>query len=727
MTFNSLDLAQVALKLKSVIANAKSSNLRFNMNMNIIKYGHHIIKQLAAGTVYLLVAIVALNFAVVEGNATLLWPSSGVALAFLVRFGIKYALGIFLGAFAAGVYVGNPHVISALIALGNTLEPLLAVYLLRFLPFTPTLYRTHDYLSLVLAGSIGAIASAVIGSSALILAGFLPLSEFFDVAFHWWMGDALGALLLAPFLLMVSLHSYKTVIEDKGVESLLLLALTALIAALVMTDLHSGLINGFGGTYLLIIPLTWAILRFSQSMTSIVIFEYFIIGLWGLLNQQGLFMISDVEPNLTLFWVYFVTITLVAHIIAYTVNERNTLFQAINSSKTETYVFCEGDMKFEFVNQAALENMGLSLVRALQLTPMDIKPLYSYEQFAVLLKPLVNKEVDVLNYETMLKRNDDTLYPAEITIHRINHANRACYLASVVDITERVERERHRILGNHVCDLSSQAIMITDSDNSIIRVNSVFTAITGYSEEEVLGQNPHILSSGRHDSAFYFLLWESLKQQGQWEGDIYNRRKSGELYLQSLTIKLLHDANGNITNHIAMFSDITDEHERSLKLQHLSEHDVLTGLPNRMKLKQEFEFAITSAKRHRNTLAILFFDLNDFKPINDNYGHVTGDEVLQTIADRMRETIRDTDMVARIGGDEFVVLMTDIDSDVAISTLTDKLKAEIAKPISIKGEVFTVPASCGAAEYPEQSDTLEGLLSIADGEMYKDKAAMKQP
>jgi len=694
--------------------------------MSVTRYTDVIIRQLFVAVVYYIVAVIALNFAVVEGNATILWPSSGVALAVLIRFGIRYAIGVFLGAFAAGVHVGNPHFVSALIALGNTLEPLFAVYLLRKLPFTPSLYRLHDYLSLVFAGSVGAVISALLGTSALLLAGFIPLSMFLSVAGSWWMGDALGVLLIAPFLLMISLHSYKKVIEDKAVESLLLLAVTTIVSFLVMTDWYHELISEFGGTYLLIIPLAWSVLRFSQSMTSIVIFEYFAIGVWGLLHQQGWFIGSNLEPNLSFFWVYFVIITFIAHAVAYSVNERNTLFQAINSSKTETYVFCEGAMTFEFVNQAALDNLGLSLSQALKLTPLDIKPLLSGKEFNDVMMPLIKKQADVINFETVHQRADGSMYPVEIMLQTVKHANRECYLASILDITERVEREQHRILGNTVCDLSPQAIMITDSDHLTIRVNPIFTEITGYSFEEVEGKNPRILSSGRHDNAFYQQLWDSLNTQGHWQGEIYNRRKDGTLYLQHLSIKVLHDADGNIKNHIAMFRDITDERNHSNKLKYLAEHDVLTGLPNRMKLQQEFDFALTAAIRHRNKLAVLFFDLNEFKPINDNYGHMYGDDVLQAVADRVFDSIRDSDMVARVGGDEFVVLMTDIDSDDAIQVLTTKLQDIIAEPITVKDNTFTISASFGMAEYPKHGDSLEVLLDLSDSEMYKNKAAMKK-
>ena len=695
--------------------------------MSVTRYTGAIIKQCAVAAVYFIVAIIVLNFGVVEeGHVTTIWPSSGIALAVLIRFGAKYALGVVMGGFAIGIYLDSVSLYYGLSILGNALEPLLALYLLRKLPFTPSLYRLHDYLSLVLAGSVGAVVSALLGTTGLILAGTIPVSVSLSVASHWWMGNALGVLLIAPFLLIISLHSYKKTIEGKRSEILLLLAVTTIVSFLVMTNWNHDLMREFGGTYLLIIPLAWSVLRFSQSMASIVIFEYFAIGVWGLLNQQGLFVNSSLEPNLTFFWVYFVIITFIAHAVAYSVSERNTLFQAINSSKTETYVFCEGAMTFEFVNQAALDNLGLSLSQALKLTPMDIKPLLSDKEFDGVMMPLVKKQLDVINFETVHQRADGTMYPVEVTIQSVKHANRDCYLASVVDITARVERDQHRALGNAVCDLSPQAIMITDSDNLIIRVNPVFTDITGYSFKEAEGESPHILSSGRHDDAFYRQVWGSLNTQGHWEGEIYNRRKNGELYLQRVSIKVLHEADGSIKNHIAMFRDITDERNQSKKLQYLAEHDVLTGLPNRMKLQQEFEFALRAAKRHRNKLAVLFFDLNDFKPINDGHGHMYGDDVLQAVADRVFDSIRDSDVVARIGGDEFVVLMTNIDSDDAIQLLIAKLKDVIVEPITVKEKTFTISASFGMAEYPKHGDTLDALLDVSDGEMYKDKVEMKK-
>jgi len=694
--------------------------------MNTYKYIIELLYQLSIGIVYFILALITLYFATIEGNPSLLWPSSGFALAVLIRFGAKSSVGVFLGAFTTSLYVGEPYFNVGMITLGNTIEPLLALYILKFLPFSQPFHRLSDYLSLLLAGSIGAIASASIGVSSGVITGYISTSNLFHILMHWWMGDALGILLLAPLLLMISQHSIKKILENKLIECLILIALSVVIAISIFTNVNNESFITLGGGYLLIIPLAWSALRFCQLITSFIIFQYFVIAVWGIINNQGMFIDSSMTQNLILLWVNFVAISLVSHIVSYSVNERKVLTQVINSTKTEIYIFYQDDMHFQFVNQTVLDNLGVSMLEALKLTPWDIKPLYSSQQFKELLLPLVNNEIDSLNFETVHQRQDGSIYPVEITLQSVQHANRDCYLASAVDISERVKRDCQHTLGNLFSGVSPQALVITDKDNKITRINSTFSRVTGYSENEVIGLNPRILNSGKHDKNFFQQLWYALISQGQWEGEIYNKRKSGELYLQHATIKVLHDAKGNIQNYIAMFNDITKKHDESIQQQRLSEHDELTALPNKLKLQQEFNYAKTSAKRLRNKLAILFFDLNDFKSINDHFGRMYGDRVLQIIANRMKSNIRETDLVARISGDEFIVLMTNIDTDGAIQTLINKLKTVIAEPILLDGFTFQVFTSSGEAEFPDQGVSLDDLINTADAKMYLDKAKMKQ-
>lgn len=683
------------------------------------------ILQCSIAAIYLTFAIIALEFAVIKGNATLIWPSAGIALATLIRLGTKYAWGIFLGAFAAAVYAGEVPVIWWLTALGNTLEPLLALYLLQFLPFSKNVYHNHNYLSLLLAASIGSLVSAFFGCISLILAKFIAFDQVAEIFLHWWMADTLGSLIIAPFLLLFSWSQIKSLVKKRAVEALVLISLSVLIAFIVLADWKNTQLNEISGNYLLTIPLIWSALRFGQVLSSFIIAEFFIIGVYGMLIQQGLFIDIYAEPNLISFWCYFTVISLTTMLVAYTANHKNTLHQAINNSQAETYILCEDDIHFEFVNQCALDNLRISRLSSHQLTPIDLQIFHSEQQLHQILTPLREQQVSSIDFDCYIKRPNGSLYPVEINIKQIEHSNRFCYLISAVDITDRLEKERHLRLGNYVCELSPQAILITDSNNQIIRVNQAFSDITGYKLETVIGLTPHILSSGRHDKKFYQTLWNHLSKTGSWSGEIYNRRQNGELYLQSITIKTLFNVQGKIENYIAIFTDITKEREKALNLKHLSEHDVLTGLPNKTLLVQEFNYALATSKRQNTKLGILFIDLNDFKPINDNYGHISGDSVLKILASKMQNCIRETDMVSRFGGDEFIVLVTNIDSDNACEILRKKLKEVIAEKIEIENLHLQVSASIGIATYPEHGNNLETLVKVADNAMYKDKERKK--
>jgi len=394
--------------------------------------------QLGVATIYFLLATVALEFATLKEGGTLLWPSSGFALAVLLKYGARYSIGVFLGAYAAGLYMGLAHSVSAGTGLGNMLEPLLAVYLLRFLPFSLTLHSLRDFASLVVAGSIGAVASATVGPLTLLLAGFISLADIPSTALHWWMADELGIALIAPFLLLVNAHTFLDLAKQRT-ETLALILFSLAIAFSVLTDwvvlggdsIHRG--------YLLAIPLGWSILRFSHITTAVVTFIYFVIGVAGLLLQQGIFVDAQLQTDFVLFATSFITIPIVSLALSYSINDRNILFQAINTSQTETYIFSDGDMHFTFVNDAALDNLRMTLAEVYTLRPFDIQPLYSEQQFRDSLEPLISEKQSYLKFETLHQRKDDTRYPVEVLLHRVNHAGRQCYLASIIDITERTK------------------------------------------------------------------------------------------------------------------------------------------------------------------------------------------------------------------------------------------------------------------------------------------------
>ena len=293
------------------------------------------------------------------------------------------------------------------------------------------------------------------------------------------------------------------------------------------------------------------------------------------------------------------------------------------------------------------------------------------------------------------------------------------------DIAHKKKIEDSLRVTASVFDNTLEAIIITDANNSIIDINSAFTYITGYSREEVIGHNPKLLSSGRQDKAFYKAMWQSLEQQGSWRGEIWNRRKSGEIYPEVLSISALSDHLGRVLRYVAVFSDISHFKEHEAELSRVAYYDVLTGIPNRLLLADRMKQAIFQASREQNMMAVCYLDLDGFKPINDTFGHETGDRVLIEIAKRIGDTIRGGDTVSRLGGDEFVVLLLGLDKgEECVSTL-ERLLVAIAQPINFQNSSCTVSASIGVSIYPLDDVDPDTLMRHADQAMYLSKQSGK--
>jgi diguanylate cyclase (GGDEF)-like protein/PAS domain S-box-containing protein len=222
-------------------------------------------------------------------------------------------------------------------------------------------------------------------------------------------------------------------------------------------------------------------------------------------------------------------------------------------------------------------------------------------------------------------------------------------------------------LASTVFDASPGGIMVTDPDCRIIRVNKAFCAMTGYAEEDVLGKRPAILASGMHDELFFQQMWLEISERGRWEGEIMNRHHDGHILPEYLSICCVSDEKGGVVNYVGMLMDISERLKAQERIQYLAHHDYLTELPNRALLVERAEQALILAKRYQRRLAIIFMDLDQFKPINDNYGHNVGDKVLCMVARRLQSMVRRSDTVCRQGGDEFVIIYANVTWEQAVS------------------------------------------------------------
>lgn len=324
-----------------------------------------------------------------------------------------------------------------------------------------------------------------------------------------------------------------------------------------------------------------------------------------------------------------------------------------------------------------------------------------------------------------------------------NPTEKLCGLLSFTDILSSIEYEyvnqlrvaleardlalktstEHLLLAQKVIEASLDGIIITDCRGVIQAVNPSFTTLTGYSSEEVIGKTPAVLSSGRHDKEFYKAMWDSMLLQGYWQGEVWNKRKNGEIYAEWLTITGIRNSKGTVRQFAAIFSDITDRKLKEEQIHSMAYYDELTGLANRRLLLDRLKQALANAHFHKHKMGLLFLDLDLFKRINDSLGHQAGDEVLQQIARRLEASIREGDSVARLGGDEFLVLVPEVESLHLLEVLAGRLINVLTKPLNVQQNHLVVSTSIGISVYPDDGKTPETLLKHADTAMYRAKEA----
>lgn len=293
---------------------------------------------------------------------------------------------------------------------------------------------------------------------------------------------------------------------------------------------------------------------------------------------------------------------------------------------------------------------------------------------------------------------------------------------TTTDITQEYLLNEQNRLAKKVFEHASEAIVITNAENKIVDINPAFTQTTGYTRDEVLGQNPSLLSSGKHPHEFYKNIWRTLQDKGFWQGEIWNKRKSGEVFPEWMTISEIRNKVGQVEHYIALYIDITERKEYEAQLVNIAHHDQLTGLLNRNLLKEKLEQTRAYADRHQSSFAVLFIDLDGFKRMNDQYGHDAGDEILKVTAKRLQSHLRQTDLCFRLGGDEFLLVYTEVAELGTAQTLAQSLLEAINKPISFEQAELFVAASIGIRYYhPDDSCSSEQLINDADAAMYHAK------
>jgi len=289
-------------------------------------------------------------------------------------------------------------------------------------------------------------------------------------------------------------------------------------------------------------------------------------------------------------------------------------------------------------------------------------------------------------------------------------------------VLEQRKINQQLYLSSQVIEQSTEGIMITDSDNGFVSVNRAFTRITGYAQEDVLGTNPRILSSGRHGRDFYRQMWDSINATGHWQGEIWNKTKAGRFYPQWLSITAILDAQKNVMYYLGVFSDITEKKQAAETIWRQANFDLLTGLPNRSRFYDRLQQDIKKAARTKQKLALLFIDIDRFKEVNDSVGHSRGDTLLKLAAERLISCVPDTDLLARLGGDEFTVILNEVTDLDYVERIAARILQKLTEPFDLDGKQTYVSASIGIALFPDDAVEVDALLKCADQAMYVAKS-----
>ncbi len=827
------------------------------------------VKLLFVALAYFITGKLGLAIPYVGTHITLVWLPTGIAVAALLRWGYICWPGIFLGALATNYSVDSTPLLDGSIALGNTLAPLLAVWLLRRLDFNATLDHAYDILLLIVAAAIGMVISASGGVSSLVIFKALPTEGIGAAWLSWWAGDFVGVLLAAPLLLNIS----RAGLERLWAQRMEFLAwcLTAFAFSWGVFVLNN---DAHGYSLPLVFILTplavWSAMRFGVVGSSLG--ASLPMGIAVLTTGLGLgpFHPDGSQRGLFLLWLFLFTMVLIDLIVAalqagrkrvenelknskyqydrLTANipigvyllrttaaggfffkyvsarfcamlgvtaesvyaDSGVAFQAIHPDdladfvklnqvvvKTREPFFWEGrtlvkgvtrwvriesqpeplangdciwdgvmvdftERKLarlelrrnrELLNEAQrlgrLGSWELDLVsgelrwsdevyRIFELDPAQFSP--SYEDFLNVIHPDDRDKVNRAYTQSLEDRQ-----PYDIT-HRLRFADgrtkwvrEHCIsefdasgkplrsVGAVQDVTEQhLAAEQLRVAA--ATFEIQEAILITDPDANILRVNHAFEESSGFSAEEMIGENPRILQSGRHDKAFYQAMWADLLSMGKWSGEIWDKRKNGEIYPKFMTITAVYDNQHQLTHYVAVSSDISQRKQSEQEIHQLAFYDPLTKLPNRRLLMDRLQQAMAVSMRSGRHGALLFLDLDHFKTINDTQGHAVGDLLLIEAARRLLSCVRDGDSVARLGGDEFIVVLEELglqldDAVTQAEMVAEKIRNQLNQPYMLEEYECHNTPSIGICLFRDHLESMEDLLKHADVAMYQAKTA----
>ncbi|WP_078120588.1 sensor domain-containing protein [Thiosocius teredinicola] len=373
-----------------------------------------------------------------------------------------------------------------------------------------------------------------------------------------------------------------------------------------------------------------------------------------------------------------------------------------------------------YANDNAIEKLGVQRREIDSMHLTDVTPSFEREDWHTHWE--ITKHRGSMHYETEFHRKNGEPYPVEVYANYLAFADHEYYIALVHDISRRRESESQLRQSATVFDCTAEAIVITDTNGVVRDVNAAFTEIVGYEREEVIGQKPNMWKSDFHDQSFYADMWNSIIETGEWRGEIINRHKDGSVAPALSAISTVTDENDNPVGYVAIYTDISQIKESQQQLAHLAHHDALTNLPNRILFNERLQHCLDRAERRGGRVAVIFVDLDNFKHVNDSLGHSYGDKLLIEVADILKSALRHDDTVARIGGDEFTILLEEVETKEKVVSVIEKIIEAFDREFALGASTIRVTPSLGVSISPDDGRDADTLMRNADAAMYRAKS-----
>jgi diguanylate cyclase (GGDEF)-like protein/PAS domain S-box-containing protein len=562
-----------------------------------------------------------------------------------------------------------------LFSIANFLEALVAAVSLRYLLASPIKFEQISemlrfFLVVLVSGSFAAcVASAVTFFEA-------PELSYWSFWRAWFLSDTIGLLIVTPLIILgfqAGLSWLKSVKFNRTLEALGL-ALCLFIVSYYALGAEAGVTDNFPALLYAPLPfLLWAAIRFNHIGVHLAILVITIFSVGTAANGLGPFTSSSPIENVLSVQFYLIATAVPIMLLSAVLSQHRLTVQEKNNAIEEK------------------DKRAAGLV-------------------------IANEEKDKRAAELVIANK-------ELHFQNEEKEKRAAELAIANEEKERLLQKLKRAAS--VFSSAHESIMITDSTATITEVNDAFSFITGYSPDDVLGKNPRIIQSGRQSPEFYVEMWDAILTKGHWHGEIWNRRKNGDIYPERMTISAVKSDAGLVQHYISVSTDITDIKTYQGQLEHIAHFDSLTNLPNRVLLADRLRQAMMQCQRRNLSLSVAFLDLDGFKEVNDLHGHNLGDELLVAVSQRMKDALREGDTLARIGGDEFIAVMIDLEKPEDSEPVLERLLKSAAYPITVNDIKMQVSASIGVAFYPQDGVTSDQLMRRADQAMYGAKQAGK--